>query len=146
MSIENNKATVKKYLEECWGKPDLELVDQLLAPNASLRMDPFITEEFQGTENFKSLIVAVRNVFPDLSIKVDEILAEGDRVAVRWTSTGTQKGSWYGAVPTGKKVKWSGNEIFRLSNGIIDEEIGNEDGLYLLYQLEALHTFKSSSN
>lgn len=76
-----------------------------------------------------------RLAFPDLNVKVDLILAEGDLVSVRWTARGTNTGAGNGIPATGKPVKVSGTTVFRMANGAIAEEWTSGDSLGLLKQL-----------
>jgi predicted ester cyclase len=78
----------------------------------------------------------LRRVFPDLWLKVDEIIGEGDAVAAKWTSGGTQRGEWKtGVPPTEKKVEWSGISIYHLKTGRIVDEGCEENMLGLLEQI-----------
>jgi steroid delta-isomerase-like uncharacterized protein len=76
--------------------------------------------------------------FPDLDRKVDDLVAEGDRVVARWSATGTQTGPFMGMPPSGKVATNSGITIFRISGGRIVEEWSESDMLGLLQQVGAL--------
>lgn len=76
-----------------------------------------------------------RLAFPDLNVRVDLILAEGDLVSVRWTARGTNTGAGNGIPATGKQVKISGTTVFRMADGAIAEEWTSGDSLGLLKQL-----------
>jgi len=81
---------------------------------------------------------AMTAAFPDLDRKVDDLVAEGDRVVVRWSATGTQTGSFMGIPPSGKVATNSGITIFRIAGGRIVEEWTESDTLGLLQQVGAL--------
>jgi steroid delta-isomerase-like uncharacterized protein len=148
MSIETNKTLVKRFLSECWdwsqsGEPNFALVDELMTPDVLWYDDPFFPEGRRGTEAVKRVIASVCSLVPDLWLRIEDIVAEGDKVAVRWTIGGTQKGEWEeGIPPTGKQIKWTGIEIYRIMNGRITEERTLEDGLTYLYQMQVLQTWK----
>ena len=78
---------------------------------------------------------ANRTAFPDLNVKVEDQLAEGDKVATRWTTTGTHQGEFAGIPPTGKQGGVTGTTIARVVGGKIVEERSNWDTLGLLQQL-----------
>ena len=78
MSIEANKAFVQRYVEEPWNKGNVDVLDEICAPNFDLRGG--------GVEAFKATIKTFRTSFPDLHFTVEEIIAEGDKVAYRWTA------------------------------------------------------------
>jgi len=146
MSTEANKTLVKRYLEECWARPDLGLVDELVAPSIAMYNHPFFPEGIKGAERIKRLIANIHSMIPDFWIGIDDMVAEGDRIALRWTSGGTQKGEWEdGIPPTNKQVKWTGIDIYRIVGEKIVElkEVG--DGLSLLHQVQALQTWKPIS-
>jgi len=82
--------------------------------------------------------LATCDAFPDLERPVEDLVAEGDRVVARWTSSGTHKGDFQGIPPTGKHVETSGITIFRIENGKIVEEWSESDVLGMLQQLGAI--------
>jgi steroid delta-isomerase-like uncharacterized protein len=89
-------------------------------------------------EGHRMYSLAMETAFPDLDRKVEDLLAEGDRVAARWTATGTHRGVFNGIPPTGKVATSSGITIFRIADGRIVEEWGESDTLGLLMQLGAI--------
>ena len=92
MDIERNKATVRRVFEEGFGQGRLEVVDECLAPDA---VDHH--ERPDGNETFRShlsgVIVMLRAGLPDLKMSVQDLIAEGDRVAARVVLTGTHTGA-----------------------------------------------------
>ena len=115
MSIEQNKAFVQRYVEEPWNKGNVDALDELCAPN-------FHLEGFGGVEAFKEAIRGFRKSFPDLHFTVEEIIAEGDKVAYRWTARGTHQGEYQGIAPTGKTVTSTGITIIRIVDGKVVED------------------------
>jgi predicted ester cyclase len=80
----------------------------------------------------------LRAAFPDLQLTVEDIIAEGDRVAVNLTARGTHRGTFQGIAPTGKTVTVSAFEVVRIENGKLVEHWGGPDTLNLLQQLGAV--------
>jgi len=136
VDAEKNKAVVRRYLEEVWVKGNTGAVEQLLAPNYTLRvvqshpghLDAFV-EQAHGLDDS---IARYRRAFPDLRIEPDTIVAEGDWVAVQWTASGTHTGEFRGIAPTGKRVTYAAVSFYRLSDGKIAEEryLGDRLGLW----------------
>ncbi len=76
-----------------------------------------------------------RTAFPDAQVKVEDLVAEGDKVVIRWTSRGTNKGNLGTIGPTGKSATMTGTDILRITGGKIQEVCINWDSLGLLQQL-----------
>jgi len=115
MSVEENKAFVKRYVEEPWNKGNVDVLDEMCAPN-------FHLEGLGGVEAFKKVISDFRTSFPDLHFTVEEIIAEGEKVAYRWTAHGTHQGEYEGIAPTGKTVTTTGITIIRIVDGkVVDD-------------------------
>jgi predicted ester cyclase len=82
----------------------------------------------------------VHSGLPDADVSVEEEIAEGDKVVIRWTLRCTHMSELMGIPPTGKQVTWTGITIYRLADGKIVEEKGEEDSLGLMRQLGAVPT------
>ena len=78
-----------------------------------------------------------RNAIPDIYSTVEDVIAEGDRVAVRFSAGGTHRGDFFGIAPTGRRGTTTGIHIFRIADGKIVEHWGNSDDLGLMQQLGA---------
>ncbi len=133
MSIEANKALVRRYYDELWNRWDLTLADALIAPDITFRGSLGI--HVGGRDGFRRYIELVRLAFPDFSNTVEELIAEGDRVVARLTYRGTSSGPIFGAPPTGKAIAYSGIALFRIASGKIAEGWVLGDVLGLLRQL-----------
>src|SRR5215213_9348075 len=96
---EKNKALVRKFFEEAWGKGNMAAVDEFMAADYVEHPRPSTLPP--GTEGLKQLITAYRTAFPDLKTRLDDIFAEGEMVAFRWSVSGTHLGDWLGIPPTG---------------------------------------------
>ena len=88
-----------------------------------------------GREGFKMLNVMFRSAFPDVWVDVDQIVADDDKVACRWTSTGTHQGDLFGIPPTGNKVKVTATVWYRVEDGRLAEGWINRDDVGLMRQL-----------
>ena len=131
MSTENNKALVRRFYGESVHTP--ALLDELLAPTYILHLPG--SPPLAGIEPAKQLMVAYTSGFPDLQLTTEDIVAEGDRVAIRNIWRGTHQGVFQGIPPTGKHVTFTGTDIFRFVGGKIAEQWADLDALGLLQQL-----------
>jgi steroid delta-isomerase-like uncharacterized protein len=130
-TLARNKAVARQFLEEAFGpRWKIELVDQL-------HTQDFVVHTSQGDVGLKEdreALIGWKSSTPDLVIRVDDIVAEGDRVAVRWTATGTNTGEWNGMPATGKKITATGTTFWRMKDGKIAEEWGVVDMLSVMKQ------------
>ncbi len=135
MSTENNKAVTHQFLDELFNKRNLAIVDELCVANV---VDHGLGPETSGTGEIKKSASMFLAAFPDLHFDFEDYIAEGDQVAVRWTSIGTQKGDLMGIPPTGKRFSATGIELYRFEGGKIVEHWLQSDMLGLLQQLGAI--------
>ncbi|MCB0061532.1 MAG: ester cyclase [Caldilineaceae bacterium] len=123
-----NKILVRQLIEEVWNTGNYEQLDVLAAPAFA--------------ESTKWLNQMTRMAFPDCHDTIDDLIAEGDKVVVRWTMRGTHLGEWpapWGPIPpTGKPVTFSAIHIFRFADGKIVERWAQVDTLGILQQINAL--------
>jgi len=116
MSIEENKANVRRQIEEMWNKGNLDLAEEFFTPDF-VSHDPFSSEEIRGPEGFKQFVATSRAPFPDLHMRIEDQIAEGDRVATRYVISGTQEGEVQGMPASSKRIEVSGTGIDRISGG-----------------------------
>jgi len=133
MSSEQNKTIVRRLLEEPW-TGNLRVVDELIYPKY-IGYDPAIPEPLRGPDGFKENVATYRGAYSDARITVDEQIAEGDKVATRWTGRGTHDGDLMGVSPTGKKVTVSGLTFSRIANGKVVEDYTNWDTFGMMQKL-----------
>jgi steroid delta-isomerase-like uncharacterized protein len=133
MSSEQNKTIVRRLLEEPW-TGNLRVVDELIDPKY-IGYDPAIPEPLRGPDGFKENVATYLAAYSDARITVDEQIAEGDKVATRWTGRGTHDGDLMGVSPTGKKVTVSGLTFSRIANGKVVEEYTNWDTFGMMQKL-----------
>jgi steroid delta-isomerase-like uncharacterized protein len=131
---ENNKAIVRRLLEEFWNKGNLSLADELFGPNYE-HHDASTPDFGRGPESEKKRATLYRTAFPDVRLTIEDIIAEGETVMTRWSCRGTHKGDLRGIAPTGKQINISGVTIARLANGKFVEGWVNWDALGLMQQL-----------
>ena len=136
MSSEQNKAIVRRLFEEPW-KGNLKVVDELI-DRKYVGYDPSNPEPLRGPDGFKEFVSAYREAYPDVRITVNDQIAEGDKVATRWTGRGKHDGELMGIGPTGKQVTVSGLTLSRLANGKVIEEYTNWDTFGMMQQLGAV--------
>ena len=134
MSTEN-KALVRRWFEEVWNKGRANAIDEMLASHGLVHG---LGADMHGPEDFKPFHSAYRNAFPDITIRLDYILAEGDFVAVRWSGTGTHHGSGLGFAATGKQVLFNGMSLLRIEQGKFVEAWNNFDQLGMRQQIEVV--------
>ena len=130
--LRTNKTIVRRLVEEPW-KGDLSVVDEFI-DRSYVGYDPAVPEPLRGPDGFKENISTYRTAFSDARITVDDQIAEGDKVATRWTARGTHDGDLMD-IPTGKQVEISGLTISRLANGKVVEGYVNWDTFGMMQQL-----------
>ena len=138
MSTEVNKAIVMQLYEEIFNKGNLDLADKLIVPNA-VNHDPAVPPGMPGgAAGLKAAVTMLRSAFPDDHHTIEDLIAEGDKVVVRLTHSGTHQGSFFGLAPTGKHISQTSIHIFRFANGKLVEAWANRDDLGLMQQLGAI--------
>jgi steroid delta-isomerase-like uncharacterized protein len=95
-------------------------------------------EPVRGPSGYLEIIGMMRGGFPDIQWKLEEMIAEGDMVAARFTMRGTHNGAFFGVPPTGRKIEAQAMNFYRFSGGKIVEERGQPDLLGLLQQIGAI--------
>ncbi|MGI8554251.1 MAG: ester cyclase [Dehalococcoidia bacterium] len=130
-----NKALVQRFYDEVESQGRIELIDELFAPTF---VDTGHPERGVGPESVKAHVIEMRSRFPDLTVTVDQLVAEGEWVVARLTSRGTHLGLFGGLPPTGKTVIWTGAGMRRILDGRIVEQWTKYDMFSLLSQLGAL--------
>ena len=131
---EENKAISRRFFEEMINQGTLSVADEIVSSDF-VNHDPANPSGFNGPEGLKQLVTKYRTGFPDIRLTIEDMFAEGDRVAVRWTWSGTHQGDLEGIAPTGKHTAGSGISIHRFSDGKIEEHWENWDALGLMKQL-----------
>ena len=139
---EANKTLVRRWFEEVWNQGREETIDELFASTGVGYGLGDTEAPVHGPPGVKPFVRNLRGALPDLHMKIEDILAEGDKVTVRVTAEGTHKGGNLGVAPTGGRVHVEGIVIVRIANGQIVEGWNSWDQLGLLRQIGALPTQK----
>jgi steroid delta-isomerase-like uncharacterized protein len=129
-----NKTVVDDFIQGLFTKGDLSAVDRYLADDF-IAHDPPMRGQGGDAAGFRGAATMIRAAFPDWHSDVHLLVAEGDYVVERFTASGTHRGEFMGAAPTGHAVTMPGINIFRLRDGKIVERWGNLDLLGFLTQL-----------
>lgn len=131
---EEDKALIRRFVEEAFNKGNLDVADEIYA-STFISHDPTAPEGQGSPEAVKQFVNTYLGAFPDGHTTVEDSIAEGDKVAYRWTFRGTHQGELMGISPTGKQVEITGITINRLSGGKIEEQWNLFDQLGMLQQL-----------
>ncbi len=139
---EQNKTLIRRVIEEMWNQRKVELANE------------FYSEEFighdpnnpgvRGPEGIREIVLKYVHAFPDTQFSIDDMVAEGDRVAMRWTAIGTHDGDLDGMAPSGKPISVSGMSIDRIVDGKIVEEWSAWDALGMMQQIGVIPAQASS--
>jgi steroid delta-isomerase-like uncharacterized protein len=135
MSLEQNKAVVSRFVEFI-NTGNLAIADEVVAPDY-LERDPFPGQQ-PGRDGLKAVILMTRAAFPDLEWVMEDMVAEGDTVASRFTWRGTHRGAFLGVPPTGKRVTLTGMVFDHVVGGKMVESQLFMNTLSLLTQLGAI--------
>ena len=127
MTIEDNKSIARHWLMDLWSKGDLNVADQVLATNYTRHDREF---PLKGPEAYKRFIKAFRDVLLDMEFTEDHIVAEGEKVYVRWKARAYLK--------SGKQGEISGTDLLRIVDGKIVESWPLFDALGLMRQMGLL--------
>jgi steroid delta-isomerase-like uncharacterized protein len=136
MTAETNKIVMSRFLEFI-NTASESLAQELISPAAIFHV-PGSPEPMRGPAGYLAIIGMMRGGFPDIQWTLEETVAEGDKVAARFTMRGTHRGTFFGVPPTGKMIKVQAMNIYRLSDGQFVEEHGQPDMLGLLQQIGAV--------
>jgi predicted ester cyclase len=131
----DNKEVVTEYIDGLWNQLRYDLIDQVLSPTVVAHASDGTNE--RGSQRFHQVIPAVRSAFPDLHLTIEEMLAEGDRVAVRLRINGTHEGDFADLAPTHRRIDVQEWFFFRLADSRIVEYWYLRDQEGLLRQLRA---------
>jgi predicted ester cyclase len=132
VTTEQNKAIASRIPAEL-NKGNVGIFDELVSPNAVDHVQP--PGSPKGPAGAKQFYTMLRAAFPDIAYKVEDVIAEGDLVVHRQTSSGTMKGAFQGMPATGKHATWTETHIVRVQNGKVVEHWANIDQLGMLQQL-----------
>jgi len=135
MSEEQNKKVLERVIEEAYSKGNVDVLDELFAPNFIEHQAGILPPTVEGV---KRSIAYLRGAFPDMKLTIEEIIANGDKTWARITGRGTHRGPFMGLPPTGKSFAITIMDVCRFENGQIVEHWGVADQLAVMVQLGGL--------
>ena len=133
MSVEHNKAVVRRYYDEVLNQGHLSVLDDIAADNY-LENDP-LPGQGHGLADFKARASTLLTAFSPCTFSIEDVVAEGDRVVVRWRSSGNHSGEFLGMPPTNRDYTIAGIDIHRLADSRMAEHWHVVDQLSQLQQL-----------
>jgi predicted ester cyclase len=133
MSIEKNKALVRRFVDQVQSAGDIDAVEELCSPEfVNHSAPPGVPPDCEGV---KQLTVMFRRAFPDSYFTVEDMIAEGEKVVTRKTFHGTHEGEFMGIAPSSRSVSMGLIDIVRVSEGRVVEHWSMGDNLGLMQQL-----------
>jgi steroid delta-isomerase-like uncharacterized protein len=133
MGIEENKNLAARWTEEIWNQGSTAAIGEICAPNFTFNYAfPGMSSDRNG---YKQVVAAYRSAFPDMHLTNEIVIAEGDKIVIRWRGKSTHRGEFMGVAPTGKQVVMTGNTIARIEAGKIAEEWTEMDTFGLMQQI-----------
>ncbi len=133
MSVEQNKATIRRVVEEVFNKGNMAVIPELIAPGYVYRSP--MGMEFKGPDGFAQFVVMTRSAFPDVHMSVVDLFGEGEKLAGLFSISGTFAGSMGDVKPTGNKIEQKFAIFYRFENGKESEAVEIEDMLTFYQQL-----------
>lgn len=143
-STDDNADRIGRLFRGVWNGEDPAVADDLVHPDYVIH-DREVAETLRGPELYRELANQTRAIFSDMEFTVEDVVADGDRVAVRWTMTGTHEGPMFGVEPTGRWVELPAVEINRFADGLLRETWTQSDMLGLMRQVGALPSEEESA-
>lgn len=134
---------IRSAWRAAWDQGRVEVLDDLLSPSYIRRRGP--AGIAQSRDQLKDSIRAVRDAFPDLRTEIEDVVEDGDRLAIRWRSTGRHTGDFLGVPPTGKPVEVSGATFARFEGSAVAEEWVTFDSRQLLEALGIITTDRQAA-
>lgn len=132
-NVKQNKEICKRFFDELHDKGNFDIIDELVHPNV-ISHDPFPGQP-KGSEGVRSTMNIFRTAFPDLKLIHNDMIAEDDRVMIKFTATGTHQAKFMNIPATNKKIAYEEVVILRLKDGQITEHWAVADAMALLQQL-----------
>ena len=142
MSAAQNKALVARYFDEVLSKGNLDVLDELLVPDY-VDHGAFPGQP-PGIEGLKQAFFAISSSFPDIVFRIEDLIAEDDKVVARGVLEGTHTGDFMGIPATGRRIHVTGTRVFRVRDGKLVENWSDWDGLGLIQQLGAMPAHASA--
>lgn len=137
MAPDQNKKVIEQLFNEGMNGRNFNTFDRLIAPEF---VNHGMPNSHSGPDGFREIMQQFIDAFPDMNIKVEHVVAEGDFVATQGHWTGTNDGPFMGATPTGKSVRCDYVDFWKMKNGKCIENWVQMDMVNVMHQLEIAHT------
>lgn len=137
MTVEHNRAAALEFFEQAWIGGDLSAYERFVEPDQVLHLAGY-PEPFHGRDAALEWARTYRSAFPEIDFTIEAVLAEEDHVALRWSSSQTQRGPYLGVAPLGTRVTMTALQMFRFADGKIVEVWIMFDPLNVMQQLGVL--------
>jgi steroid delta-isomerase-like uncharacterized protein len=135
MPIHDDRNLITEYVERVWNRGDVAALEDLTTPEFAYRLGDQPSRDRAAMRQF---LAATRLAFPDWRVDISALLIDEGMAAVRWVGTVTHQGDFYGIPPTGRQIRVSGINLYRIADGKIAEEWEQTDSLSMVRQLGAL--------
>jgi len=135
MPVLTNAHIVREYHERVWVRDDLTAIDECWSPSASVAVTGF---ESSTLDAIREDVARYRGAFTDVDAQILDLIAEGDKVALHWRTSGLHVGPYGSVAPTGRVITMEGMDIFRVEDGLIVSCQSLWDGLSVYEQLGVL--------
>jgi len=133
---DRNKEIARRFREDLWNSGDLAIADEIIAADCLFHARvPFATDFVRGPDALRQLVLFYHLAFSDIRMTVDQVIAEGDTVAARWTGKGRHSGELLGLPPARGETVTNGIDFLRFDSGQIVEGWVVWDILSLIEQL-----------
>lgn len=136
MSAEENKAAIRRAYDELWNERNVEVVDELVTEDFLNHAAP--PDRQRGRQGLKDVVRMFEGAFPDFRYEVEDVISEGEKVAVRDVFRGTHQGAFMGIPATGNRVTMEAIHIYRFREGKLAEHWVARDDLGMMQQLGAI--------
>jgi predicted ester cyclase len=133
----DNKSVAREFNELCLNDARTDRLGEYVSRDVVVHAGtPVEAAEIRGIAELADVVRRTHDVLAGYHVTVLDLVAEGDRVLVRWTVEGTHASEWFGVPATHRPVRFGGMDLYRFDRGLIREWWRNEDHLFLLQQLE----------
>ncbi len=133
MSVEENKALIQQVVEEASNKGNLSVIDEILSPDyVNHSLPPGVPNDREG---YKQMVKMNHTAFSDFHITIEDVIAEGDKVVLRFNWSGTHKEEFQGISSTGKHIIVNAITIYRIEGGKVVEQWAQMDSMGMMQQL-----------
>jgi steroid delta-isomerase-like uncharacterized protein len=134
LTTEENKQVLRRFTDEFINTGAPSLAEEFVSPDAVFHA-PTSPEPLRGPAGYLQLLGMLRGAFPDVRWTLEEMVAEGDKVAARFTMRGTHQGAFLGLPPSGRAFAATSMAFYRFENGKIVEENGMPDMASIMQQI-----------